>query len=113
VTAYPPRIPKSDMARVTPDKPPQTPTLQVDVGSWTRPSEEDRALIRAAFERNGAHDLADALGLSDDGKPDRPAIDAGPKTVPCPTCGALAGNPCRTSTSRVLGGYHTARQEAA
>jgi len=101
------------MARVTPDGP-NTPTLQVDVGSWVRPSAEDRELVRAGLERNGALDLADALGLLDDDKPRRRLTsDAGPKMVDCPKCGQLAGNPCRTSTSGVLGGYHTARQEAA
>lgn len=51
------------MAPVRPDGP-NTPTLQVDVGSWVRPSAEDRELVRAGLLRNGARDLAEALGLT-------------------------------------------------
>jgi hypothetical protein len=65
VTAHPRRMSHSEMARVVPDKPANKPPMQVDVGSWTRPSEADRALVRAAFKRNGADDLAEALGLLD------------------------------------------------
>jgi hypothetical protein len=99
------------MAKVSPEKPPADNT-EWDIGPWERPPDEDRALLLAAFERNHALDLADALGLLPQTRPDRPVVLDGPKTVACPRCGAAVGASCRSGNGQV-GGFHVARQKEA
>lgn len=55
--------PASDMASEHAEKPGINASVQM-IGIWEPPPDSDRALVRDGLERNGAHDLAEMLGLS-------------------------------------------------
>lgn len=57
-----PSTPKSDMTSERTEKAPITASVQA-IGIWEPPPATDRELVRDGLERNGAHDLAEILGL--------------------------------------------------
>ena len=95
------------MASTVPDKAPLT-TGVPSVTAWEPPSAADRALVHDGLTRNGAHDLADALGLlPQDPPPDNPGWPA------CPTCGAVAGAVCkRVASGKDMLTVHNDRRRA-
>lgn len=57
-----PSTPTSDMTSERGEKPGVNASVQA-IGIWEPPPASDRELVRDGLERNGAHDLAEILGL--------------------------------------------------